>query len=103
MKTPPENDKDLLSHTVTTSELKTKLTWQCRRGMLELDVILVPFLEQYFEQLNQSEQGVFVTLLNEADPDLYSWFMGYAKPEQQDYVELIALIKAKLGINRTTR
>ena len=46
------------------SQLKMKkLQWQCRRGMLELDVILIPFLDQHFSALEQKSQLLFEELL----------------------------------------
>lgn len=78
--------------------LKSKLAWQCRRGMLELDVILIPFLEKHFEQLQDSQQAVFAKLLEEADPDLYSWIMGYSECPDSDFAEIILLVKDKMKI-----
>ena len=78
--------------------LKTKLNWQCRRGMLELDVILQPFLEKYFDTLSETQQLRFAELLNEADPDLYSWLMGYAKCSEDHLGEIIKTIRRETGL-----
>ncbi|MFC3122125.1 FAD assembly factor SdhE [Agaribacter flavus] len=58
-----------------------RLKWACRRGMLELDVLLLPFVEQAFEQLSYEEQVTFERLLTSDDPDLFAWFMGHQKCE----------------------
>jgi antitoxin CptB len=60
-----------------------KIVYQCRRGMLELDVILIPFAEQFFLQMDDGLQGDFVSLLEEADPDIYTWLMGFGEPKPQ--------------------
>ncbi|MCF6194272.1 MAG: succinate dehydrogenase assembly factor 2 [Kangiellaceae bacterium] len=80
-----------------TDEIK-KLQWQCRRGMLELDVILQPFLEQHFLQLTVEDQTAFVDLLTEADPDLYTWIMGFGDCKNQALQNIIAIIRNKMSI-----
>jgi antitoxin CptB len=72
---------------------KQQLRWKCRRGMLELDVILNRFLENKFDALEDANKKIFIELLDEADPDLYSWFLGYAMPLQKDFLPIIALIR----------
>ncbi len=83
---------------MTHSTLANQLKWQCRRGMLELDVILIPFLAQYFEGLDRDLQNAFVKLLKEADPDLYTWIMGFGHCEQTELAEIIQLIREKMSI-----
>ena len=57
------------------SELElNRLRWRCRRGMLELDLLLLPFFDEVFSELNADEQAVFVRLLEQDDPDLLQWF-----------------------------
>lgn len=73
-----------------------KLRWQCRRGMLELDVILIPFLERYFEKLNEGEQTAFEALLLEADPDIYTWIMGFGACDKPELSSIIATVRAKM-------
>ncbi len=78
---------------------KKKLVWQCRRGMLELDVILIPFLEEHFETLEQNEQHLFSQLLTADDPDLYTWLMGYGKSDNEQFNLMIQIIRHKMGIS----
>lgn len=71
---------------------KPRLRWACRRGMLELDVLLAPFVEQGYDALALQQQQDFERLLACDDPDLFAWFMGHAKstdPALQGLVELI--------------
>ena len=60
----------------TQSELEKRLRWGCRRGMLELDLLLLPFFEKYYSQLSPREQTLFETLLKYPDPDLYGYLTG---------------------------
>ncbi|MDH5432496.1 MAG: succinate dehydrogenase assembly factor 2 [Gammaproteobacteria bacterium] len=78
--------------------LKNKLKWQCRRGMLELDVILIPFMDNHFDSLTIEQQQTLAALLEEADPDLYTWLMGYGKTDNAQLIEMINLIRDKTGL-----
>ncbi len=77
---------------------RKKLEWQCRRGMLELDVILCPFLERHFDSLKQPQQQAFVNLLSYPDPDIYTWVMGFGKCEDLSLVEIIDNIRDLMKI-----
>jgi antitoxin CptB len=72
--------------------IPAKLLWRCRRGMKELDLMLIPFVENCYTQLSLPEQGIFVDLLAEPDPVLYAWLLGYLEP-QTEFIELIEKIK----------
>ena len=48
-----------------------KIRWKCRRGMLELDIILENFYEQRFQMLTDKEKILFSRLLDESDSLLY--------------------------------
>lgn len=52
-----------------------QLRWRCRRGMLELDCILIPFFDGQFESLTPEEQQLFAELLQLDDPTLANWLM----------------------------
>ena len=67
-----------------------RLRWACRRGMLELDLLLLPFFEQVFAKLNQQEQKLFEQLLGCNDQELYNWLI---KHESVTYPELASLVE----------
>ncbi|MFC3913259.1 succinate dehydrogenase assembly factor 2 [Pseudaeromonas sharmana] len=69
------------------------LRWQCRRGMLELDVILMPFLEQQWSRLLPGQQEAFVRLLEQSDLQLFRWLMRGEVPEQPEFRALIEVIR----------
>ena len=56
---------------------KAKLRWACRRGMLELDVLLRPFVDEAYDALSEEDKAIFQRLLTADDPDLFAWFMGH--------------------------
>ncbi len=53
-----------------------RIRWQCRRGMLELDLVLNRFLESDLENLGVEQMQVFKELLDEADTRLLAWVMA---------------------------
>ncbi|MBV1911120.1 MAG: succinate dehydrogenase assembly factor 2 [Kangiellaceae bacterium] len=83
---------------MTAQQTKKRLEWQCRRGMLELDVILIPFLNEYFLSLTELEQQTFEELLTYPDPDLYTWIMGFGDCEFDSLVEMIQKVRLKMNI-----
>lgn len=72
---------------------KARLFWHCRRGMLELDLILQRFLEKKVDELSQEELLAFDELLTVTDPELFAWFMGYAEPENKDMKQIVELVR----------
>lgn len=73
-----------------TKQRLSRLKWACRRGMLELDVLFMPFVEQAFDDLEEDQKLVFERLLTCDDPDLFAWFMGH---QQCDDPELSAMVE----------
>lgn len=58
------------------STRQAKIKWQCRRGMLELDLILTPFVNSQLDNLTDVELTAFENLLTYSDPVIYYWLMG---------------------------
>ncbi len=70
-----------------------RLRWLCRRGMLELDSWLAPFLETRYADLAPELQGVFARLLDQDDLALFDWFTGASElPDEFRFV--VAAIKS---------
>ena len=55
---------------------QNRLRWRCRRGLLELDIVLGRFIEQHYSKLSVEEKNAFVELLIEADNDLWEMISG---------------------------
>jgi len=75
-----------------------RLEWQCRRGMLELDVILIPFLKMHFGGLTEQQQCSFVELLSFPDPDIYTWIMGFGLCGEESLIGIIEEIRLKMKV-----
>ena len=73
---------------------KQKIFWHSRRGMLELDLLLVPFAQEVFSDLPYQEQLLYEQLLDEEDQDLFAWLMGTAIPQNNRFQLIIAKILA---------
>jgi antitoxin CptB len=62
----------------TDNELELKrLHWRCRRGMRELDQLLVRRLDRQWTQSSEDERAVFLRLLDSEDDRLWRWFLGH--------------------------
>ena len=62
-----------------------RIRWQCRRGLLEMDLILQRFLAEDFDSLTPNEVALFKELLGEVDTVLLAWVMGQEEaPKRYD-------------------
>lgn len=75
---------------------KKTLAWQCRRGMLELDVLFKTYLENCYDDLSDDNKHQFSELLTCVDPELFAWFMGQ-ESAPEEYQILIHDIKRANG------
>ncbi len=73
-----------------------RLRWRCRRGMLELDLMLNAFLDQGLEALNETEQEVFQRLLDYPDQTLLELLMVRMVPTDKESVHVIRKIRSSL-------
>ena len=74
------------------TDLKKKILWQCRRGLWELDQILLPFVENDFEHLNKEDQLLFQKLLQYEDIELFDIFVNKTDPIDNEFRDLTVLI-----------
>lgn len=64
------------AHTPIVETDLRRLRWLCRRGMKELDLLLLRYLDTRYTQASADEQLAFRTLLDQDDPVLWSWLSG---------------------------
>jgi len=57
-----------------------RIRWRCRRGLLELDLVLKRFLEHRFDALDAGERRLFEELLDAPDNDLLDMALGRTEP-----------------------
>ncbi|MGS0536311.1 FAD assembly factor SdhE [Pseudoalteromonas sp. SaAl2] len=77
---------------------KARIRWACRRGMLELDVLFMPFVEEAFDSLSAQQQAVFQRLLEADDPDLFAWFMGHQECKDAELKQMVNLILDRVRV-----
>lgn len=68
------------------------LRWQCRRGIKEVEVVLLPYLETRFASASAHEQSLFVRLLTCHDVDLLEWVMRRDQPDDPGLAEMMKVI-----------
>ncbi|MCJ8269837.1 MAG: succinate dehydrogenase assembly factor 2 [Psychrosphaera sp.] len=84
---------------MTMLDSKAKLRWACRRGMLELDVLLLPFIDDdAYDALPETQKLVFQRLLTSDDPDLFAWFMGHQKCEDEELKGMVKIILNRVRV-----
>ena len=74
-------------------DTKARIKWHSRRGMLELDLILGRFVNQYLDTLTAVQLAEYEYLLTQNDPDLYTWLMGYETPTDAACVAIVNFIR----------
>jgi antitoxin CptB len=74
------------------------LVWQCRRGIKEIEVLLIPFLENHFANEDEQIRRAFIALLAEADLDIFEWFMRRQTPENKQMEEIVDVILQRLAV-----
>ncbi len=72
---------------------KNRLLWASRRGMLELDLWLLPFVEKIYPELSTQQQEYYHALLECEDPDLFAWLMGHKVPDNQEILQIVNIIR----------
>lgn len=53
-----------------------RLRWQCRRGSLELDLVLNNYLSTHYAAASNAERATFARLVRAADEDIAAWLQG---------------------------
>ena len=72
-----------------------RVRWQCRRALLELDLVFTRFLERHFDRLTDDQLADLDDLLLVEDHDLWAMING-SKPVTDDrWKEMVELLRAK--------
>ena len=69
-----------------------RLYWHSRRGMLELDVLLVPFVKEVYATLNDADRESYRKLLECEDQDMFGWFMERSESEDPELQRMVRMI-----------
>jgi antitoxin CptB len=77
-----------------------RLFWGSRRGMLELDLVLMSFLEKVYPNLEQGDKERYWLLLEEQDQDLFAWFLRRENPANPELQRIVDIIRANTGLQK---
>ena len=71
----------------------SRLRWLCRRGMKELDMAMLSYLNNFYEQASPAHQSAFKNLLEMQEPELYGLITNKSVAEDESTKEVIQLIR----------
>lgn len=72
---------------------RERLRWRCRRGLLELDILLQRFLDQHYTELDERQLITFETLLSLPDNELWDIISSKKEPANDNLKPLLMLLQ----------
>lgn len=79
---------------------KFRIEWDCRRGMLELDKVIMPFFKQHFDSLTDEKKEIFLRLLAASDLQLFSWFFNRVPAPDHELQQMVLEIQDTLNCSK---
>ena len=80
-------------HTASSDNVDfNRMWWHSRRGMLELDNLLIPFLEEVYRDLPDEDKARYKKLLSCEDNDMFEWFMQRSRPDDPAIHRMVDMI-----------
>jgi antitoxin CptB len=70
-----------------------RVRWRCRRGLLELDLVLQRFVDEYYAKLGDAERRQFETLLDLSDNELWDMISLRKKQENNGLQRVLSLLQ----------
>lgn len=67
--------------------------WRCRRGLLELDIVLQRFMDRYYTQLDESGLEQFERLLALPDNDLWDLITARQITAEGNFQQVLELLQ----------
>jgi antitoxin CptB len=71
-----------------------RIRWRCRRGLLELDIVLGRFAERHYAGLDEAQRAAFDALLDMPDNALWDMIAGRAEAAPDEWLALLEKIRA---------
>ena len=75
-----------------TREEINRMRWASRRGMLELDLVLEPFVVERYRALDEADRLRFQQLLRCEDQDLFAWFLRRERPDDEELRAIVSKV-----------
>jgi antitoxin CptB len=73
---------------------RDRLKWKCRRGLLELDLVLERFLQRHAWGMSDNDLVLFGELLDYADPELWEVVSGRSDRYPPRHGAIVARLRA---------
>ena len=77
---------------MVSDEEHNRMRWAARRGMLELDLVLEPFVAARYADLSEQDRERFRQLMLSEDQDLFAWFLRREQPADQELGAIVSQI-----------
>ena len=75
---------------------RSRLRWLCRRGMKELDLLMLSYLDTHYASATAAHREAFERLLEMADPELHGLLTGRYETEDKDVTAVVETIRRTL-------
>ena len=72
---------------------RTRINWQCRRGMHELDLLLEPFVDSRYDTLSPTDKRALERLLAYPDLVLLDFLLGKMVPIDREVADVVREIR----------
>ena len=73
----------------------SRLRWQCRRGMRELDVLLSGWLDRHYAAAGERDMAAFRALLTLPDPELAGYLLHGELPPDEETASVVRKIRGE--------
>lgn len=79
-------------------EVDSALRWRCRRGMLELDILLNQFLDHRYINTTDEQKEIFDQVLDYPDQLLFDLLLGYQPSSDKKVSDLVQTIRQSVTL-----
>jgi antitoxin CptB len=66
-----------------------RVRWRCRRGLLEMDIVLGRFVEKHYASLSNEQKVAFDALLDLPDNEFWDMVTGREAPPQDKQQQIL--------------
>jgi antitoxin CptB len=81
-----------MDDTRAAGEDERRMRWASRRGMLELDLLLEPFVRECYSTLDDADRERYRLLMGCEDQELFAWLLGREAPVDADLGAIVERI-----------
>jgi len=87
-----------MSENAMPEQVNSALRWRCRRGMLELDILLNEFIDKKYSLLDNSQKEIFDQVLDYPDQLLFDLFLGHMESSDVKVSDLVQTIRQSASV-----